>query len=452
VSNLAVPTIHFSYYPDQFNNRIWYGSSVLGIGNVNHSMPALAETNVEGMGVVSSGSNNPKTDLSASSEGDSFTVFTRGKTKAVRRKEQPQRSSNGSRNQKISRVNASNQVDCNRRYHAALFSSFGRRTWAKPSSETIPSNQTVLPPIARKGTDSDPLEQAGPGLSSQELSITPASLSLEANSSNSEVGTTNLNSNDFMLQYQTQSLSALMEDYGTFDPDWMKVSVPEQSGVLTDSIKADDIPKNSHEILNCEMNQNDTNQLQTHGRAPIHVEFVSFGYRHGIPPEIRQHSTGNSYRQPLPPFDTRTILAPIPPHLAWMDGKSTVVKSAMLRWQRTSTVTPCKDEQMNVRVYAEDVLGPRVADAVLNAMDTGGHGYASPLTMTIFVGSEQGQHRSVVASELGATALRQRLRQNQGQRFGCAVSVGCRHRDLTPHHRNSGKSAASKKQKAFEED
>jgi hypothetical protein len=106
---------------------------------------------------------------------------------------------------------------------------------------------------------------------------------------------------------------------------------------------------------------------------------------------------------------------------------------------------------MNVRDYARDVLAPLVADALVEAIDTGGHGYVSPLSMTIFVGSELGRHRSVVATELGATAIRQLLRQNMDCRFRCAVSVGCRHRDIQQQN-NSASQKMSKKQRAFEDD
>jgi hypothetical protein len=393
------------------------------------------------MEVTGTGDRNPNANLSVPSEDEGFTLFTK---MTVPRKEQPQRSSNRSWNQNKSRMNAPRRPDSNRQHTSTLSAGFGRSKWAKPSSE---SSSVTL----RNRTDSVPMEQTGSVSSSQEnsMSMSPSCIT---NTDNSEIETTKTKSDNFMSQCQTQSLSALMEEYGTYDPDWMKEPALEQSVALTDSAKDDDIQKITQVRVNSQRNEIGVNRLQTHGQAPIHVEFVSFGYRHGVPSEIRHHSTGNSHRQPLPPMDTRSVLERIPPHLEWMDGKSGVIKTTMLRWQPTSSVSQSKSEQMNVRDFAEDVLEPKVADALVDAMVAGGHGYASPLTMTIFVGSELGRHRSVVATELGATALRKRLRRNPGHRFHCAVSVGCRHRDITPQHHSSRNSAATKKQKDFEED
>ena len=384
---------------------------------------------------------------------DGFTFYsTKKRSTAPPKDHLAQRPQNGKRNHGKRRMNASNPSDSDKS------PGFGKSQWAKPSQ----SGLSIHRQGQVNGKDGATHEQNHTEVL-KESSVSILSPSLEGRILNSEIATVNGISDNFMSICQSQSLSVLMEEYGSYDPDWMKVPIPEPAGVLVDPLTCDPVEteriepsSNSIAPPDAQPNQVGVNRLQTHGRAPIHVEFVSFGFRHGIPSEIRHHSTGNSYRQPLPPFDTRTVLAPVPPHLAWMDGKSSVVKSTMLRWQPTEAKNePAKlrlvEEQQNVRDYAEVVLGRRVADALLDAMHVGGHGYASPLVMTIFVGSELGRHRSVVACELGATALRQRLRQNHGHRFQCAVSVGCRHRDIAQHS-SHGNSVVSRKQKAFEED
>lgn len=417
-------------------------------------MAAPGDTNADDMKIFSINDLNKNMELIPPSEDDGFTLFMSEKKKSVPRMERPQRSINANRNQSKNRVNAPIRLESNRKHSSTLSAGFGKRNWAKPSSEILSSNPSAFPSSSRDGKDNDPLEPATirPGSISQEILTVSKALPLEENTANSVDESVIRNSGDFTSQCRKLSLAAFMEDYGTYDPDWMKAPIPEQSSQLMDFVRDIDVQNNAQQVVTCKKSLDGCNRLQTHGRAPIHVEFVSFGYHHGIPAEIRHHSTGNSYKQPLPPFDTRLILAPIPPHLAWMDGKSSVIKAAMLRWQATSTKSHSKTEHMNVRDYAEDVLGRIVSNALVDAMVSGDHGFASPITMTIFVGSELGRHRSVVASELGATALRQRLRKNQDNRFQCPVSVGCRHRDIVPHHQNSGITAASKKHKAFEED
>ena len=229
------------------------------------------------------------------------------------------------------------------------------------------------------------------------------------------------------------------------------------------------------------------NRLQLHGHAPIHVELVSFGYRYGIPSEIRYYSTGNCYTQPLLPFDTRTALVPVPVYLSHIDGKAGVIKNTMLRWRpapamgvadshrqrptkqkstddndhnttTTGTTTTGSSSNsnskncMNVREYVNGRVIPAVADAIVQAIDIGQHGYVSPITISIYIGSENGKHRSVVTAELSAVALRKILRTNTDNRFQCPVSVGCRHRDICLSSSSShNKSTTAKKQKAFED-
>lgn len=268
-------------------------------------------------------------------------------------------------------------------------------------------------------------------------------------------------------------LSLLIDDYGEQDFDWM-TDIPTSK--ISNTVEVDEethiLIKEEDAVLNVNADVDTINRLQRQGKAPIHVEFYTFGYRHGIPSEVRVHATCHSHRQPLLAFDTRNSLAEVPHYLAWMDGLSGAVKMAMIRHQpnaeprkkRTyqsyndkegkgsssrSTVSPpvdqafqseCTDSESlslendkrsnlcNVRDYARDVIAALVAGAVEAAMEE--HGYAHPLNMTIFIGSSQGRHRSVVAGELAATAVRKLLRENVQNRFVCEVSVGCRHRDI----------------------
>ena len=204
--------------------------------------------------------------------------------------------------------------------------------------------------------------------------------------------------------------------------------------------------------------------MERQGKAPIHVEFTSFGYRHGIPPELRTGSTGNSYAQPLPDLDCRRRVAPVPPYLNWMDGSSGAVRNTLLRWRPHENDDDGDDQWIHVRDFVRDTVVEPVARALTDAMGGGGHGYALPLRMTIFVGSEEGRHRSVVVAELAATALRKILRTNDQNQFAAStVSVSTRHRDIDMQvqqqqqrsRKNSGSNRAAgrgRKQKEFEDD
>jgi hypothetical protein len=77
-------------------------------------------------------------------------------------------------------------------------------------------------------------------------------------------------------------------------------------------------------------------------------------------------------------------------------------------------------------------VAPQIFDALLEAQNKGGHGYASPLEMTIYVGSDLGRHRSVVVCEWAAIQLRKMLRQNTDNVVLQPVSVSTCHRDVEP--------------------
>jgi hypothetical protein len=104
-----------------------------------------------------------------------------------------------------------------------------------------------------------------------------------------------------------------------------------------------------------------------------------------------------------------------------------------------------------------DEIADDVIKILVEAIDEGGHGPISPLTMTISIGSEYGRHRAVVLVEHLAVVVRARLRRNDGRGFdggGDAeptrngivrqlVSVETRHRDIDARHKD---------EKAFGED
>lgn len=241
------------------------------------------------------------------------------------------------------------------------------------------------------------------------------------------------------FDFQSQSkkpLSDLLADYGEQDLDFKKV-VPTMSAEQQAPKTAD---KSKREDYN--------NRLTLQGKAPIHVEVTSFGYTHGVPPELR--SGGWSHAHPLAPMDCRD-LPQVPQYMMRQDGLSPAVKR-VLRNTRDKDDDTKRDN--SVQECAND-LGRQMFDALHEAITAGGYGHASPLRMTVHVGSEAGRHRSVVVCELAATALRKLLRSNKDNRITQPVSVGTRHRDI--ERRQQQREAARRpskqpqsKQKEFE--
>ena len=428
---------------------------------------------------------------------------------------------------------------------------FGGPKWSKPST-TTPIITTTTTATTTIGTTEQTrvtlLEDALPPEST--LNVPSNSILNIFHINSNSNGSSNHNNNNTttmtpMWSGQTsQSLTSLMEDYGTYDPNWMKVEH------TTIPVSADDNNNNNNNnedesellgihneqfFLNAahiddtidggiQMNQNQSdeppppqqepqelqeppplspvlvprdstttttivngiNRLQLHGHAPIHIELVSFGYRYGIPSEIRYYSTGNCYTQPLLPFDTRTILEPIPNYLYHLDGKSGLIKNTMLRWKsmaQSAAVSESHDTHhsytssskskmindtrdvsstnyRNVRDYIHASILPPVTDAIIAAIDIGQHGYVSPITISIYIGSEYGKHRSVTTAELTAIALRKVVRTNPHHQFHCPISVGCRHRDImnttvvatASNNSKNNRNVTSKKQRALEDD
>ena len=263
----------------------------------------------------------------------------------------------------------------------------------------------------------------------------------------------------FQSLLKKTSLSDLMADYGEEDKDFDKMAIPEGTSdntATTAKGKTDKPRQNeSHGVL------------APHGKAPIHIELVSYGHRYGVPPEAAGKG-GYSRSRPLPPFDVRDLRR-APHHVAKLSGLSHHVKRELLNRKEIEEdggstgggadgAVGGSDKRSPVRRRADEVAED-AATALAEAID-GGYGHGSPLDMTVYIESEYGRHRSVVIVEAAAIALRNMLRKNKRGRFGSTtVSVGTRHRDIDRAHRDEEaygfdlrrEAQAAKKQKEREE-
>lgn len=118
--------------------------------------------------------------------------------------------------------------------------------------------------------------------------------------------------------------------------------------------------------------------------------------------------------------------------MQWQSGLSGAVKRVL------------QQENKDIQKYARTTLADQVWDCLLEAQKEG-YGYASPLEMTIYVGSESGKHRSVVLCEWAATAIRKRLRANEKGCILQSVSVETKHRDIERQKENSNGKQKKKK-------
>ena len=279
-------------------------------------------------------------------------------------------------------------------------------------------------------------------------------------------------SSTFQSMLQKTSLTDLMADYGEEDRDFAKMVI---SGQQDDSASK---PKpNKSKQQQQQQRQNERNGvLAPHGRAPIHIELVSYGHHYGVPSEATGKG-GYSRSRPLPPFDVRD-LDRAPHHVAKLSGLSYHVKRELLNPREIEveggeedsgkggdtdtaagkTVQFEADKRSPVRRRTDEVAQDSAA-ALAEAIEDG-YGHASPLDMTVYIGSEYGRHRSVVIVEAAAITLRNMLRKNERNRFGTTpVSVGTRHRDVDRAHRDEEafgydlrrEAQAAKKQKEREE-
>jgi hypothetical protein len=239
----------------------------------------------------------------------------------------------------------------------------------------------------------------------------------------------------FMARCQ-QPLSALMGEYGDHDPNWNQVQPDDTTEKATASPETPADASTASLVAPTPAPR----VLGMQGKMPVHVEFTSFGFLHGAPSQARN---GLSYSQPLPPFDCRH-LPTVPDYLQRQDGLSGAVKRALM-------YNPHKDDPSipSMKSFAKQVAD-EVAPTVIEAINEGGHGYALPLRMVINIGSESGRHRSVVACELAATALRKLLRANKDTQFKQPCSVGTSHRQAVRGRRSA--KPKTTKQNALEGD
>lgn len=227
-------------------------------------------------------------------------------------------------------------------------------------------------------------------------------------------------------------LSDLLNEYGEQDVDWKK----QQSTSHT---------SNKHETNKSNNNNNNNGMLAPQEKAFLHLQLLSFGYKYGAPTHSKR---GFSYAHPLPPYDCRD-LERAPAHVAKFHGLSFLVKKALLNPSSENETREDAGQRSPMRRKADEIADD-VIKILVEAIDEGGHGPISPLTMTISIGSEYGRHRAVVLVEHLAVVVRARLRRNDGRGFdggGDAeptrngivrqlVSVETRHRDIDARHKD----------------
>ena len=280
----------------------------------------------------------------------------------------------------------------------------------------------------------------------------------------------------FQSMLKKTSLTDLMADYGEEDRDFAKMVVPQQDNASKPNTNTRSNANATKSKNHQQQRQNERNGvLAPHGKAPIHIELVSYGHHYGVPSEATGKG-GYSRSRPLPPFDVRD-LDRAPHHVAKLSGLSHHVKRELLNPREIEvegedgdgnggdtdtangkTVQFEADKRSPVRRRTDEVAQDS-ATALAEAIQDG-YGHASPLDMTVYIGSEYGRHRSVVIVEAAAISLRNMLRKNEQNRFGSTpVSVGTRHRDVDRAHRDEEafgydlrrEAQAAKKQKEREE-
>lgn len=225
------------------------------------------------------------------------------------------------------------------------------------------------------------------------------------------------------------SLDNLMQEYGSYDPDYEKMK----------AMQFNTSQNTSAYMVENKCNCQSLGMLASNGKAPIHVEVVSFGYKYSVPPQARD---GWSHSNPLSPIDCRD-LPRCPHYVAKLSGLSHKVKRAMLRLEKDDDNENSDNESdieespiINPLVTKSEKVSESIIRALEEAINEGGHGYAFPLEVTIFLGSEYGRHRSVVLCEIVAQNIRNLLRRNEGNRISQPVSVSTRHRDVDKKHRD----------------
>jgi hypothetical protein len=268
-------------------------------------------------------------------------------------------------------------------------------------------------------------------------------------------------------------MTDLLSDFGDADPDWKKKIVDvTKTDLVADLVEAqkeaeevvadanvdadvdDDDNDNEDEDEDDEDDANTTSKetktiniskLAIKGKAPIHISIESFGYVHGVPSRKQREKSGSPYTQPCQVmYIDNTITEPVPQYLAFHDGlRSGVIKRLMkvaLLNKNEDNIYDDREGSVDLSQYTnfQDYCKKYITEkliwkALIEAIEIGGHGYVSPITMNFQIGSELGRHRSVIAVEWIAVHLRSLLRKNSTNiKIGsnCSVSVGTIHRDI----------------------
>ncbi len=239
-------------------------------------------------------------------------------------------------------------------------------------------------------------------------------------------------SSNVPFKSRLQPLSDLLAEYGEQDVNWKKQQEHQHN------------PMSSKQS-----NNTDNGMLAPFGKAPIHLEIMSFGYKYNAP----KNSKGFSFAHPLPPIDIRD-LDRAPGSVSKFNGLSYLVKRKLLNPSKKNDDDNDDDndgEESSSQTQSPmrqrtNTIADEIIKVLVEAIDEGGHSAINPLTMTVSVGSEYGRHRAVVLVEHLAVVLRARLRRNDGKSFGGTsnnngivkqpVSVGTRHRDVEAHHKD----------------
>lgn len=302
--------------------------------------------------------------------------------------------------------------------------------WATPSASRAKAPQRKNLTVENRTADG---AKNSVGLSSKQST---EKVKLNSSENSNENALKEASSDDVAGFHQrcTTSLNKLMEDYGTYDPDYEKMKA------LNIQSNIDNAPDPPTKPVRDASPDLDSSMLAPNGKAPIHIELVSFGFKYSVPSQARD---GWSHSNPLSPIDCR-YLPRCPHYVSKLSGLSYKVKRALLSStinERTSGDTGDNSDEdtndvKNPFLTKSEELSKAIVNSIKEAINDGGHGYAFPLEAAIYLGSEYGRHRSVVLSENLAQKIRGLLRKNIGGKITQPISVSTRHRDVDQKHKD----------------